>query len=112
VPSKASLERTEYATSPVGYVRLHGRHAKYDYLYKFDELKVWVEKIRNIARTTDVAYVVTNNSPGAKSVVSGLQLKYLLTGKKVSAPESLLRQFPELRDIAGPLQAELNGLSA
>jgi uncharacterized protein YecE (DUF72 family) len=112
VPSKASLERTEYATSRVGYVRLHGRHAKYDYLYKVDELKTWAEKIKNIARATDVVYVVTNNSPGAKSVVSGLQLKYLMTGTRVSAPESLLRQFPVLRDMADPLQEEMNGLSA
>jgi len=57
-------------------------------------------------------YVVTNNSPGAKSVVSGLQLKYLMTGTRVCAPESLLRQFPALRDVADPLQEEMNGLSA
>jgi uncharacterized protein YecE (DUF72 family) len=112
VPSKVSLEQTQYATSSVGYVHLHGRHTKHDYLYRFDELKAWAEKIQNIARTTDVTYVVTNNSPGAKSVVSGLQLKYLLTGKRVSAPESLLRQFPELRDVADSLQVDINGLSA
>jgi len=112
VPSKATLERTEYATSRMGYVRLHGRHAKYDYLYKLTELKTWVEKIQNIARATDVIYVVTNNTPDAKAVVSGLQLKYLLTGLRVKAPESLLRQFPELRDVADPLHTEANGLIA
>jgi uncharacterized protein YecE (DUF72 family) len=112
VPSKATLERTEYVTSRTGYVRLHGRHAKYDYLYKLTELKTWVEKIQNIARATDVTYVVTNNTPGAKAVVSALQLKYLLTGSRVKAPESLLRQFPELRDIADPLHTEANGLIA
>ena len=73
------------------------------------ELKTWAEKIRNIARATDVVYVVTNNTPGAKAVVSGLQLKYLLTGQRVKAPESLLRQFPEFRDVADPLDAEMNG---
>ena len=109
VPAKATLERTEYVTSPVGYVRLHGRHDKYDYLYKLPELKTWAEKIQTIARATEITYVVTNNTPGAKAVVNGLQLKHFLTGSRVNAPESLLRQFPELRDIADPLHAEVSG---
>lgn len=112
VPAKTTLQGTQYVTSRLGYVRLHGRHPKYDYLYKPAELKTWAEKIQNIAQATDVTYAVTNNTPGAKAVVSGLQLKYLLTGSRVKAPESLLRQFPELRDVADPLHAEANGLIA
>jgi uncharacterized protein YecE (DUF72 family) len=112
VPTKTTLQGTEYATSSLGYVRLHGRHAKNDYLYKPDEIKTWAEKIGKIARHTNVAYVVMNNTPAAKAVVNALQLKYLLTGVRVKAPESLLRQFPELRDVADPTHAEVNGLSA
>ena len=112
VPSKASLERTEFVTSSNGYVCLHGREAKHDYLYKVDELKNWALKIWNIARASDVTYVVTNNSPGAKSVVAGLQLQYLLIGKTVNPADSLLRQFPQLREITGPMQEEAKDLSA
>lgn len=112
VPTKTTLQETQYTTSRVGYVRLHGRHAKNDYLYKLGELKTWAEKVEKIAKATDVTYVVTNNTPGAKAVVSGLQLKYLLTGMRVKAPESLLRQFPELRDVADASHSELNGLIA
>jgi uncharacterized protein YecE (DUF72 family) len=110
VPNKASLERTEYVTSPLGYVRLHGRQADYDYLYKPAEVKTWTEKIQNIARAAKVTYVVTNNTPGAQAVVNGLQLKHLLTGSRIKAPESLLRHFPELRDIADPLDDESDNL--
>jgi hypothetical protein len=32
--------------------------------------------------------------------VNGLQLKYMLNGQRVGAPEPLLRHYPELRQIA------------
>jgi hypothetical protein len=44
--------------------------------------------------------------------VAGLQLQYLLTGKTVDLPDSLLRQFPQLREIVGPMQEEAKDLSA
>jgi uncharacterized protein YecE (DUF72 family) len=110
-PGKASLERTAYVTAPTGYVRLHGRSANYDYLYKLAELKMWVEKIQSIAKSASMTYVVTNNTPGAKAVVNALQLKHILTGMRINAPESLVRQYPELRDITGPPYGEAENLS-
>jgi hypothetical protein len=43
---------------------------------------------------------------------AGLQLEYLLTGKTVDPPDSLLRQFPQLREIVGLMQEEAKDLSA
>jgi uncharacterized protein YecE (DUF72 family) len=109
-----SLEPTEHVTSPVGYVRLHGRNYdqwfvaergedRYNYLYKESELAGWKEKVERIAKKADVTYVVTNNHFEARAGVNALQLKHMLTGKRVKAPEPLLERYPELKSIADPL---------
>jgi uncharacterized protein YecE (DUF72 family) len=112
-----SLEPTEYVTSPVGYVRLHGRNYdqwfeaekgadRYNYFYKEEELEGWKDKITRIARKAEVVYVVTNNHFQAKAAVNALQLKHMLSGQRVRAPESLLRHNPDLKQIADPLPEE------
>jgi uncharacterized protein YecE (DUF72 family) len=112
-----SLEPTEYVTSPVGYVRLHGRNYdqwfeaeksadRYNYFYKEQELEGWKDKITRIAQKAEVVYVVTNNHFQAKAAVNALQLKQMLSGQRVRAPESLLRHNPDLRQIADPLPEE------
>ena len=109
-----SLEPTEHVTSPVGYVRLHGRNYdqwfeadtrddRYNYLYSETELSGWKDKIERIAHKAEVTYVVTNNHFEGKAGVNGLQLKHMLTGQRVKAPETLLQHYPELRSIADPL---------
>lgn len=109
-----SLEPTEHVTSPVGYVRLHGRNYdqwfdgdnrddRYNYLYNETELAGWKDKIERIAHQAEVTYVVTNNHFEAKAGVNGLQLKHMLTGQRVQAPEPLLQHYPELKSIADPL---------
>jgi uncharacterized protein YecE (DUF72 family) len=106
-----SLAPTEYVTAPVGYVRLHGRNYeqwfdsdsrndRYDYLYSESELGEWKEKVENISRKADVTYAITNNHFEGKAGVNALQLKGLLSGARVKAPESLLRRYPELGKIA------------
>jgi uncharacterized protein YecE (DUF72 family) len=109
-----SLEATEHVTSPVGYVRLHGRNydqwfeaenckERYNYLYKEPELAVWKEKIERIAQKAEVTYVVANNHNLGKAGVNALELKHMLTGKRVKAPEVLIEHYPELKKIADPL---------
>ncbi|MBI3644603.1 MAG: DUF72 domain-containing protein [Acidobacteriales bacterium] len=106
-----SLEPTEHVTSGVGYVRLHGRNYdqwfdsdnrndRYNYLYKPAELEKWKEKVEVIARKADTTYVIANNHFQAKAAVNALELKHLLGGKKVAAPETLVKSYPELREIA------------
>jgi uncharacterized protein YecE (DUF72 family) len=112
-----SLEPTEHVTSPVGYVRLHGRNYdqwfeaeksadRYNYFYKEQELEGWKNKITHIAQKAEVVYVVANNHFQAKAAVNALQLKHMLSGQRVRAPESLLRHNPDLRQIADPLTEE------
>jgi uncharacterized protein YecE (DUF72 family) len=106
-----SLSATEYVTSGVGYVRLHGRNYdqwfdsdnrddRYNYLYKPAELEKWKEKVETIARKAETTYVIANNHFQAKAAVNALELKHLLGGKKVAAPETLVRSYPELKPIA------------
>jgi uncharacterized protein YecE (DUF72 family) len=61
-------------TSPTAYIRLHGRNAKtwnirggsaaerFDYLYSEDELREWVEPLRDLAQRAENAYVFFNNN--------------------------------------------------
>jgi len=109
-----SMGATEHVTSPLGYVRLHGRnydqwfeaekpHDRYNYLYSEAELSGWKEKIEHIAHKAEVTYVVANNHFEAKSGVNVLQIKYMLTGTRVQAPEPLLTHYPDLKKIADPM---------
>jgi uncharacterized protein YecE (DUF72 family) len=106
-----SLEPTEHVTSAVGYVRLHGRNYeqwfdsdsrddRYNYLYKPAELAKWKERIETIAQKAPTTYVIANNHYSAKAPVNALELRHLLTGKKVRAPETLVKHYPELREIS------------
>jgi uncharacterized protein YecE (DUF72 family) len=105
-----SLAPTEYVTSSIGYVRLHGRNYeqwfdsdnrddRYNYLYKPQELQKWKEKIEAISQRAGSTYVIANNHFQAKAAVNALELRHLLYGKKVLAPESLVRHYPELREM-------------
>jgi len=109
-----SLSPTEHVTSPLGYVRLHGRnydqwfeaealHDRYNYLYGEAELAGWKEKITRIAAKAEVTYVIANNHFEAKAAVNALQMRNLLTGHRVKVPEPLLKHYPELKNIADPV---------
>jgi uncharacterized protein YecE (DUF72 family) len=109
-----SLKATEETTSPVGYVRLHGRrydtwfsddedvpsHERYNYLYSTEELKPWAKRIERIEERARDVFVITNNHYQGKGVVNALQLISILKPAKVKVPELLLQHYPELEVIA------------
>jgi uncharacterized protein YecE (DUF72 family) len=106
-----SLAPTQHVTSEIGYVRLHGRNYdqwfdcdnrndRYNYLYNEKELVSWKGKVENIARQSQVTYVVANNHFQGKAVVNALQMKHLLTGRPQKVPELLLKRYPELEKVA------------
>lgn len=109
-----SLKPSAFSTSPVGYVRLHGRRydtwfsddeaiprsERYNYLYSLSELGPWAERIQQVAKRSRDVYVVTNNHYQAKAVVNALELISILRGSKVKVPETLRQQYPELNRIA------------
>jgi uncharacterized protein YecE (DUF72 family) len=109
-----SLAPSEHVTTPVGYVRLHGRNYehwftsnehpedRYNYLYSIEELQPWAERVANIARSAEVVFVITNNHYQGKGVANALQLISILHGPPVSVPENLLEPYPQLAEIAVP----------
>jgi len=56
-----------------------------------------------------VTFVVANNHFEAKAGVNALQLKHILTRRRVVATEALLARYPELKNIADPLGAAPHG---
>jgi uncharacterized protein YecE (DUF72 family) len=101
-----SIRETQHVTSPVGYVRLHGRNYKewfhsgnrndrYDYLYKPSELEGWKHKIASISRHAEKTFAITNNHYQGQAAVNALELKNMLSGKKVKAPPTLVEHYPD-----------------
>src|ERR1700674_2744727 len=98
-----SIKPSELVTSPIGYVRLHGRRydtwfsddpaapveERYNYLYSQEELEPWAERVRNVSKKTKTTFVITNNHFQGKGVVNALQLIHMLDSKKVKVPETL-----------------------
>jgi uncharacterized protein YecE (DUF72 family) len=108
-----SLAPTEYVTAPTAYVRLHGRNYsdwfdsdnrndRYNYLYSERELVSWKERIVNVAARAQTTYVITNNHFESKAGVNALELKAMVTGRRVQAPPTLVQKYPELRRFADP----------
>jgi uncharacterized protein YecE (DUF72 family) len=110
-----ALTPTEHVTGAIGYVRLHGRNYaqwfdsdnrndRYNYLYNEGELTAWKERVESVSERAQTTYVITNNHFESKAGVNALELKSMLSGKRVLAPPTLIKRYPELRNIADPAQ--------
>jgi len=77
------------ATTPVGYVRFHGRNYRdwwqpqkgsdrYNYEYKREELADWVKKIDELRRQTEKVYLFFNNCYRGQAIRSARLMKELL----------------------------------
>jgi len=109
--SRGAISNTSYVTSPVGYVRFHGRNRtawfnskstvaeKCDYLYSLEELKPWVDRIKGMEKEAEDVFVIGNNQFQGKGMVNVLQLKSLMTGKLVEAPGTLIEHYS--KELAG-----------
>ena len=107
-----SIRPASLTTSPVGYVRLHGRNyqnwfrdkaprdERYNYLYTLDELDPWLVRIKEVAKETRETYVITNNHFRGQAVVNAIEIKAALEEKPIPAPESLFGVYPRLKDSA------------
>ena len=106
-----ALRPTTHVTSSIGYIRLHGRrydqwftaehgHDRYSYLYSADELTGWKTRIEKVANKAEKTFVVANNHFEGKAAANSLELKYMLGGARVHAPQTLVHAYPRLRDIA------------
>ena len=115
-----SLAPTDHVTAPIAYVRLHGRNYdqwfdsdnrndRYNYLYKESELEDWKERIESVAHRAQTTYVITNNHFESKAGVNAIELKSMISGKRVPAPPSLMQKYPELRKFADPVEDPQSG---
>jgi uncharacterized protein YecE (DUF72 family) len=86
---KGLMPRIVKATSPIGYVRFHGRNAakwwqhehayeRYDYLYSEEELAEWVPRIRELAEETEKTYLFFNNHYEGKAGQNAQMMANLL----------------------------------
>jgi uncharacterized protein YecE (DUF72 family) len=108
-----SLTPTEHVTGAIGYVRLHGRNYaqwfdsdnrndRYNYLYNEGELAAWKERVESVSERAHTTYVITNNHFESKAGVNALELKAMISGRRVLAPPTLIQKYPELRRVADP----------
>jgi uncharacterized protein YecE (DUF72 family) len=107
-----SIKPGAEVTSPLGYVRLHGRnyqnwfrdnaesHERYDYLYTVDELKAWLDLIHQVAERARETYVVTNNHFRGQAPANAAMLRRLYGEEDVDVPAELAVAF---RDVLEPL---------
>jgi len=105
---KHSIKPSATVTSPVGYVRVHGRNYKnwfrkdadvkerYDYLYSADELKPWVQRTEEVAEVARETYVVMNNHHKGQAAVNAAMFESLLEDRKVEVPETLYENYSEV----------------
>jgi len=107
-----SMPPTNYVTiKDLAYIRLHGRNTRvwfkedaerderYNYLYSTNELIQWKERASEVASKVDRVFIITNNHFRGQAIVNALQIKYLLEGAKQKAPPSIIRHYPQLREI-------------
>jgi uncharacterized protein YecE (DUF72 family) len=109
-----SIGLTHVVTSPVGYLRLHGRNvatwfaegadaaARYDYRYPAEELEPLVDVVEVLSRQARETYLITNNHFRGQAVLNALELRSHLRRSPVPVPPPLLVAYPELRQIAAP----------
>jgi uncharacterized protein YecE (DUF72 family) len=62
------------------FIRWHGRQVKprYNYLYSREELRPWVDKVRQLSNETAVVRGYFNNHYGARAVVNAIEFKEML----------------------------------
>ena len=111
---------THMVTSPVGYLRLHGRNtamwfaeeasaaARYDYRYPAEELQELVDAVEVISRQARDTYLITNNHFRGQAALNALELRYHIRRSPIPVPPPLLIAYPELHHIAAPA-SEANG---
>ena len=66
-------------TADHSFIRFHGRNTKghywYNYLYSEQELRPWVEKVKQIREQTKTLRIYFNNHYDGKAVVNAMQFK-------------------------------------
>ena len=109
-----SIKPAAEVTSPIGYVRLHGRNyqnwfreeanvvERYDYLYSRDELDPWIERIRQVADKAKQTFVITNNHARGQSLANAFEIMAQMEEERVPGPAKLVETYPRLIESVTP----------
>jgi uncharacterized protein YecE (DUF72 family) len=109
-----SIKPAAEVTSPIGYVRLHGRNyqnwfredanvvERYDYLYSRDELDPWIDRIRQVADKAKQTFVITNNHARGQSLANAFEIMAQLEEKRMPGPAKLVETYPRLIESVAP----------
>jgi uncharacterized protein YecE (DUF72 family) len=109
-----SVKPAAEVTSPIGYVRLHGRNyqnwfredanvvERYDYLYSRDELDPWIERIRQVADKAKQTFVITNNHARGQSLANAFEIMAQMEEERVPGPAKLVETYPRLIESVAP----------
>jgi len=109
---RGCMRPVEIVTGPIAYIRLHGRnaenwfaediasHERYNYLYGREELSEWAERIARIADLAEEIYVIANNHYRGQAPANALQLRSMLTGRKVEVPPQMFEHYADLKEVA------------
>jgi uncharacterized protein YecE (DUF72 family) len=104
-----AMPPTAYLTSPVGYVRMHGRNPLYwreefenpgsrkhrsDYLYGAEEFEEWKPRFERVSAFSTATFVVFTNDARGASVVNAIELKRLVGEASFEAPSRLVQLYP------------------
>lgn len=98
-PAKENLQFLSdviITTANHSFIRFHGRNTKghywYNYLYSEQELRPWVEKVKQIKEQTKTLRIYFNNHYGGKAVVNAMQFKEMNGISISSEEEKVLKQ--------------------
>jgi uncharacterized protein YecE (DUF72 family) len=104
-----SLKPSAHVTSPVGYMRLHGRNyenwfkeeagrdARYDYLYTKMEIGQIADLLKTVKQGTRETYAVTNNHFRGQALVNAAEILEELDAQPPAVPPLLAETYPRLR---------------
>jgi uncharacterized protein YecE (DUF72 family) len=116
-----SIKPAAEVTSPIGYVRLHGRNyqnwfredanvvERYDYLYSRDELDPWIERIRQVADKAKRTFVITNNHARGQSLANAFEIMAQMEEARVPGPAKLVETYPRLMESVKPDDEDQQG---
>jgi uncharacterized protein YecE (DUF72 family) len=88
-PNLKNLLKLDYiSTSPLAYMRFHGRNAKnwytgdnvtrYDYLYSDAELQAFIEPIKHLLKQTKIVQLFFNNHAKSQATINAKKIEMLL----------------------------------
>ncbi|HEX5041834.1 MAG TPA: DUF72 domain-containing protein [Candidatus Polarisedimenticolaceae bacterium] len=116
---RVTVPPTPRVTSDVAYLRLHGRNARdwfrkdagrdarYDYLYRPDQMAKMADAVREMEPQAKDLFAVQNNHFRGKALANALMLRHLLGEEQPPAPEGLVRAYPELEGLVSVEQPGL-----